>query len=423
MHSDYAAIGVKRPVAHQLPKSARWNKPKLKRFLWITWVAPFPERDGQLMYSGRLIDAVARAGASVHVLCLAGNQREGLGSSPPGSVTWHTVDRDVRSAWRSIFSKLPNVAHRADGADVRRALRILLSGRKWDGIVLDGLAAGWALAALPRLTGDERPAIVHVSHNHETSTRAAVARACNGNPILRYLLRRDANKTRRLERKLVGDADVVTAITQEDADLFRQDYPDCRPVVLTPGYSGTTRVSRTIDTETPRVAAIVGSFNWVAKKQNLHEFLLAADRKLHDSGIRLRVVGRGDAEFLEEIQNNMRSVEVIGEVDSITPYLEDARIAVVPELTGGGFKLKLLDYVNLGGPVFALAGARAGTPWRPRQSAMGLASFDALGDGIVNLMDDADRLNDLQERAFDACRGMYDWKERGEALLRAVVDR
>ena len=49
-----------------------------KHCLWVTWTDPQPEHDGQRIYSGRLIEALASAGARVDVLCFAskGSQRD-----------------------------------------------------------------------------------------------------------------------------------------------------------------------------------------------------------------------------------------------------------------------------------------------------------------------------------------------------------
>lgn len=398
----------------------------LQRVLWITWVTPFPERDGQRMYSGRLIDAVARAGASVHVLCLSDEDAEGWGSAPPGNITWHTVDRGRRARWRSVFSGLPSMAYRAGGREMNKALTIMLAGRNWDAIVLDGISSGWALPVIEKMLAEKRlsgrtPKIIHVSHNHEASTRRAVAKSYYGNPAVWFALRRDAQKTRTLERRVVKAADVVTAITKDDAERYRREHPDQKILVLTPGYGGHRVSHRQITQSTSRNVIIVGSFDWVAKKMNLKAFLQAADQKLAEAGVRVMVVGRGDRNFLSEMGQNMRAVTVVGEVDDVTPYLQDARIAIVPEKTGGGFKLKLLDYVFHRVPIFAMSGSLNGSPLRSGHSAMEFGSFEELTDGIVKAIDDTDHLNAYQDRAFEACRGEFDWEDRGAALVRAIA--
>src|SRR3546814_8212239 len=156
-------------------------------------------------------------------------------------------------------------------------LRRLLAGRHWSTIALDGRSAGWAAPILRSLdTTQDRPRIVHISHNHEESTRAAIARDYDGNPLARLAHRQDARKTQRLERRLVDMSDVVTAITPEDGMLFCRQAPRKPVIVLPPGYAGTRVASRTTTAETPRIAVMVGSSEWIATHMNAEAFVSSA---------------------------------------------------------------------------------------------------------------------------------------------------
>src|SRR3546814_11174225 len=88
-------------------------------------------------------------------------------------------------------------------------------------------------------------------------------------------------------------ADVVTAITPEDGMLFRRQAPRKPVIVLPPGYAGTRVASRTITAETPRIAVMVGSFEWIAKRMNVEAFVSAADPVFPAAGNRLRIARTG----------------------------------------------------------------------------------------------------------------------------------
>lgn len=388
------------------------------RFLWITWIDPSPERDGQRLYTGRLIEAVAQAGAAIDVLCFESETSGSREAESSEAVRWHTQRHVRRPGWLSPFSSLPNVAYRGRTAAMRQALRRLLREERWDAVILDGLAAGWAVPYLEEIPRRDRPRIVHISHNHETTTRGAVARNYRGNPLMRIALKRDAEKTRRLEERLLGTADRVTAITEDDADKFSETRPDTPVSVLTPGYGGRRVPCRTITEYTPRLVVIVGSFHWVAKKMNLESFLAAADPMFVRAGVRLKIVGSGDPAFLDALRNRMKATEVIGAVDDVMPYLNEARIAIVPELTGGGFKLKILDYVFNRVPIAAMSGSLAGTPLRHPTSTRMYDSFDALARGVVETIDDLDTLNAVQNEAYEECVDRFDWDKRGLEFVR-----
>jgi hypothetical protein len=53
----------------------------------------------------------------------------------------------------------------------------------------------------------------------------------------------------------------------------------------------------------------------------------------------LQAVGSADEAFLRQLRQKTRATHFTGTVPDIEPYLDQARIAIVPERNGGGFKL------------------------------------------------------------------------------------
>lgn len=393
------------------------------RYLWLTWIDPQPERDGQRIYSGRLIDAVAATGAEVDVLCFAGDGESRSVNAEGGNVRWRRVVRARRPGWMSAFSCLPNVAYRCDTVDMHRSLDDLIGQGPQDAIVLDGLYTGWALPLIDRYRTDSGrpPRLVYVSHNHEESTRAAMARDFRGNPLVRKMLRRDADKARRLEHRMVDVADLVTAITPEDAERFQARRPEKHVVVLSPGYAGRRVAERIITDAAPRRVILLGSFGWLAKRMNLEAFLAVADSAFAAAGAELQIIGEGADEFAKRLRHSLRATEFVGAVPAIDPYLADARLAVIPEKTGGGFKLKMLDYVFHRLPVAALDGSVAGVPLRAPDTYLSFANFEELARGAIAALDDLPLLNRLQERAYAACAPLFDWRDRGRRFVAGMT--
>lgn len=392
--------------------------------LWVTWVDPREGQSGELIYSAKLSEALARAGATIEVLCLA---RPGAPERPTHDslpMRWHRVPPLARPAWASLASPLPNVAWRASRGDIGRALREQLARECWDCVVIDALHSGWALrevAAMRARADGPVPRLVYVAHNHEETTRRRLADDARGSRMRRLAFARDATKAGTLERRLVDEADLVTAITGDDGALFAARR-GMRPILtLPPGYDGPRRAARHITGTTARRAVMVGSFHWVAKQMNLERFVAVADPVFAAAGIELLVVGGGPDHFFRRVARNLSATRFTGPVERIAPHLEDARIALVPEETGGGFKLKVLDYVFNRLPVACLEGSVAGTPLAAPDSMLAFGDFRALAEGVAAAIDDCRRLNQLQACAFDLCADRFDWRDRGEELCRAIA--
>jgi glycosyltransferase involved in cell wall biosynthesis len=329
----------------------------------------------------------------------------------PGGIEWHVVTSKTRRGVGSLLTRSPNIGHRHNTTSMRLALSEELD-REWDVVLLDHIGSGWAL---PMLRGHiaRHPAttLVYLSQNHEASTRRLVAANAGGNPISRAVLRFDAWKAARLEEAIVAESDLVTVVTAEDAEQFGRPC-----LVLSPGYLDRVLETRTITTDLPRRAVVVGSFDWVAKRMNLEELLAEADPRFAAAGVELLVVGRGPDDWLDGLRGRMQATRFTGFVDSVIDHLDDARIGIVAERSGGGFKLKVLHYVFNRIPVAALAGSLAGVPLVAGDSDIEAPTIAALVDEVLRVIDDVEELNRLQQRAFDACRGEFEWATRGADL-------
>ena len=304
---------------------------------------------------------------------------------------------------------------------MRATLDRLLDRSGWDAIVFDSLSAGWALPAIKKhcAANGRSPRIVYISHNHEASLREKLAQNRSG-VFMRHAQSLDALKVARLERAVIRSSDFITAITEEDRDRYASEWPEKTIDVVSPGYSGRALENRSITDDIPRRAVIVGSFDWIAKRMNLEEFLEVADPIFAARGIELQVVGAGSKSYFAQLQSRLTATKFTGTVERVEDYIDGARIAILPERIGGGFKLKVLEYVFNRIPVLGLKGSTAGTPLREESSILLYPDQTALACGVSRLIDNLGLLNRLQNAAFAACQFAFDWDTRGQRFLASL---
>jgi glycosyltransferase involved in cell wall biosynthesis len=330
------------------------------------------------------------------------------------------VGGEKRSNVAGLLSSLPIAA----AIDATPAYKTLLRDQllqSWDMICLDGYGSGWALPmceAHIRRNTQRRPVLIHISHNHEERLWHSMARDAQVSFLRRMVLWQNYRKVRALERRVVRRVDLVTTISDEDNQSLGSQA--LRAMILTPGFQGQKRAERKILSTTPRRAILVGSFRWVMKQENLRRFVQIADPIFAREGIMLDVVGDVPDELLKELQPGCRATQFHGFVQDIDALMGQARISVVPEVIGGGFKLKFLDYVFARVPVATLAQASAGLPQELRRRMLERDTLADLIQAIVTTIDQTDRLNEMQEGAFVAASALFDWKDRGQKLLAAA---
>src|SRR3954469_11390208 len=172
------------------------------RCLWLTLADPDPATNGQFLYSGALIQALASAGAELDVVGLlrpGGGRRHGEGE---GNIRWGRGEDGRVPGWAAALSALPYMTRRTRTREMRCVISDLMASidDPWDVVVFDSLAMAWALIpVLKRYAGlASKPAVVYLAQNHEASLAPRVA-AIHPRWIKRQLHRIDAQKVGWLE--------------------------------------------------------------------------------------------------------------------------------------------------------------------------------------------------------------------------------
>jgi len=395
------------------------------RCLWISRDIPFPQDAGDRIYSGNLAAALARADVDV---CFVGYLQQGVTALPHNWVNqWLTVEGNKRDQNVALLSRYPRIAAMHATASYQKLLEQQLQ-QHWDAVVLDGYACGWALPqCLKTRSETAAPLIVYVSHNHEESLWRDMFRALPVTSPKRLAVWQNYLKVRRTEQDLIEHADLISTITQEDAQTYatqrrhlKRRQPSIDPLVLTPGYLGYRKHSRQLTKDTPRHVVVMGSFRWVVKQENLRRLIAAADAIFAQHGIVLDIIGDVPQELLRDLSSKVSATRFHGFVADVSSLLDKARLALVPEVVGGGFKLKFLDYVFGRVPIAAIATATSGIPASLLRHMIRCDDLEALVQTVVRDINNLDRLNLLQNEAYREAEPLFDWDVRGRQLAVAI---
>lgn len=96
-------------------------------------------------------------------------------------------------------------------------------------------------------------------------------------------------------------------------------------------------------------------------------------------------------------------------------------MALVFEETGGGFKLKLLDYIFNRIPVFGITSAVAGLPDKIMQQIFLAPDMQGLVSLIIKNIDQYEKLNASQQSAFEVAEQTFDWDLSVSKLVDALA--
>ncbi|MCP3460067.1 glycosyltransferase [Bradyrhizobium sp. CCGUVB23] len=389
----------------------------MKRILWIAGRLPTPLFSGDALYSAGLIKSLALTNEAE--VTVVGSRRSEHAVEKPFLGLPQITCVDARpsqvSAAFSLASSLPKDAYFLATPDLRARLLELLD-QSWDWIVIDHAYSSGFLDII--LSRRQAASICYVAHNAEGLIRREIARNFD-NPARRLLMGYDARKYRNQEDKILQFADAVICITDEDASYFGRSVK--RTYVLPPVFLGKATPARAMTSDTPRALLLLGSFEWVAKQRNLDILIDSLLSQFKLNGISLNVVG-GVPKPLRDRYESLKSHLVFhGRLPDISEIACRCRAGLVPELFGGGFKLKMLDYAFARLPIFGLKNAIAGTT-EEEQSAMFLAeSVTGLGAKIVENIDNLDMLNQSQARLFTMFSDRFGLESSAARMHRALL--
>jgi polysaccharide biosynthesis protein PslH len=354
----------------------------------------------------------------------------GLASSPALSsrvadefesrIEWSIVPGRPNPTILALASRLPLVAARFGTRNYASHLKKTLRACEFDTVILDQYEMVWAIDHVQdSLRNGVRPFVVYIAHNFETKLATDIARNFRGDAFRRAALYANAWKIANAERRLAHAADMIVTLTAEDAQSLAPLSPSVK-LVLRPGYDGPHVQKRQITQATLRRVAIVGSCQWLAKQMNLAAFLKAADPILQSAGVGLDIAGEMPASFRKACEARVKAAQFHGFVDNLGEFLAARRMGLIVEEIGGGFKLKALDYIFNRLPIAAIRGSMAGLPLTPGLHYLSFESMKELARGIAAAIDDLERLNTLQQAAYERCVTAFNWSDRGQTLCNTI---
>jgi hypothetical protein len=368
--------------------------------LFVTRYFPRPANAGDLLYSDQMIMLFSKLAEEVDVFCAPHPDSAGGGEAAfPSNVTFHMDAAARRNLVRYALTTTPKAANDFATLHNRRALLALLRRTEPDMIVVDHIGSSWCVDVLRRYMREtaKTPRIVYITHNEETSTRLSIARRSVFPWNVAHLL--DARRIQLRDRRILAMCDLLTCIAEADRDLHLMRFG--RPSIVLPAtYTGSVVPNRSIGAQVPRRVIVVSGFQWSAKLLNLDSFLSEGAEAFARAGVKLEIIGKMSSRDKRRFSRKFPTAAIRGTVDKIEPFVANARMGLLIDSAGGGFKLSLLTYIFGRLPIAALGDAVRGLGQRchmiERETIRDLVA------AVVERIDDFDFLNDMQEKQFDA---------------------
>jgi GT2 family glycosyltransferase/glycosyltransferase involved in cell wall biosynthesis len=157
-------------------------------------------------------------------------------------------------------------------------------------------------------------------------------------------------------------ADVVLAVSAKEAGLVN-DLINARRAFVVPDFEELP--GSAIRRQERRGIDFIGNFwhppNRDALRFLFHDIIPRLDRHVLEEHP-IRVIGNKLEEALSHVDPIPEGVELVGWTPSVVPYLESARVSVIPLRTGAGTKRKLVQALMIGTPTVSTSIGIEGIP-------------------------------------------------------------
>lgn len=344
--------------------------PTMSSVLILTPQIPWPPHQGASLRNFNIIKGLS---AELDVSLLSFAEADQSTDAPPLTALLQRFET-VAVPHRSLLTRLiqlvssptPDMGHRLFEPAFFAKLEQMLTDLSPTIVQIEGIELARAIPIIRKIS--PRSKIVFDNHNAETALQERIYETDIGN--LRKLpkavySRIQVSKLRRFETWACQESDIVTAVSERDAELLNQfRRPNQSRVTAIPNCIDTTNF-QIVDDEGEKIYDLVftGKMDY---RPNIDAMLwfyqeiwpLVTQVK---KDAKLVIVGKNPGPTISAL-DQFEGITVTGAVAEIAPWLNCSRVMVMPLRMGSGTRLKLIQALAAGLPVVSTSNGAEGYP-------------------------------------------------------------
>jgi glycosyltransferase involved in cell wall biosynthesis len=379
------------------------------RILFLTQILPFPLDAGPKVRAFHVIRYLVDAGHRVHLVSFA-RSGESERALEPLRQLCDSIDlvplvrsrlRDVRDGVRSVFGTMPFLVQRDQTADMWARLERITGDRSYDALHADQL---WmAPYAMNGLAPDLR---VLDQHNAVFMVPSRMAEH-QRNPVVRALLRGEANKLQAFERDACQQFDRVVWVTEEDRRAVGATEHDRRDSVI-PIATDPARQPR-LERKAPFRVTFLGGMHWPPNAEGVSWFVDRIWPRVAAAvpSVVLTLIGKAGASTFA----NAPRIEVKGYVDDPRPTLSETAAFIVPLRSGAGMRVKILDAWCWGLPIISTTVGAEGMHAVHGENLLLADDEASFAESVISAIQNRQLAQRLADNGRATVETHYDWKK------------
>lgn len=303
-------------------------------------------------------------------------------------------------------------------------LEEVLRGGRFEVVQLETVYLAPYIALIRRLA--PHALVVLRSHNVEHEIWQRVAETLK-NPFKRSYLWLMNRRLKRFELDTLKDYDILLAITERDARIFRLLGYQNEMVVAPVGLDSREYRAEKIGRHQPLSLSFIGSLDWIPNQEGLRWFLEEVwkyitpkniQKKIHP--IKFHVAGHNAPMWLREVK--IPNLEMVGEVEDAKEFIRKHPVIIVPLFSGSGIRVKILESMMLGRVVVTTSRGLEGIAARNGVEVLIADTAEEFKSVIRFCQENPTRLTEIGQAARGWVVAHFDRLAIGQRVLQAYQD-
>ncbi len=405
------------------------------KILWLSHLVPYPPKAGVLIRSHYLVKELAK----YHdVDLIAFNQRgliepyfesyaEGTRKAEEvmqnicGRVKFIDCPMDSSPyskglcAFKSLFSSLPYTINWLGSDDYKQVVAQWCKETEYDLVHFDTISLAPYLSAVS--DNSLNSPLLSLDH-HNVESHMLIRRAdLESNPLKKAYFSQEGKRLEVYEKQVCPQFDINLTCSELDSQRFEQISPQSNFVEIPNGVD--TEFFKPADTkDRGQTLIFIGTLDWYPNTRAVRYIANEIWPKLKPlrPDLTIKIIGAGAPDDLLELDRQDKQFNMLGFVDDLKPYMDDAAIYVCPIDDGGGTKLKLLDAFASGKAVIAHKVACEGLRVEDGEQVLLANDADSYVEKIIALLDDDDRREQLELKARQHVEAHFSYESIGQQL-------
>ena len=374
---------------------------------------PLPPYDGATIAMYNLAESLTASGAEVTMLSFNTKKHftdiNSIDAALLEKYKLETVFLDASvNAW-DAFANLfkPNESYnivRFDSEAFHQKLKELLQSETFDFILFEGLFLSPYLQTVRTFS---KAKCILRAHNVEWLIWKRLA-AATTNSLKKIYLHFLSDRLKRYENKVINNFDAIVAISEQDKNLFLRDGCNI-PIEVAPTGMNTAKYKNIEQMDADSLSLFhLGSMDWLPNIEAVDWLLKDIWPMIQQKSNKVQLFLAGKNMNPKYFNIKSENLIVAGEIKDALKFMENKQIMVVPLLSGGGIRIKILEGLAAGKVIVSTSTGAEGINYSDKKNILIADTPEDFTKTILSLLNNPNLLNNIAREAQILARTQYD---------------